>query len=172
MPVKSRENETKMPFVIPQIESTYYASVECLYNYIRFFAFPSVSDEEKKDLFLNAYNTPLKRPDVFTEIVAAVKTADFKRLTNIITHNKVDVSKEVKSVGSHIKIPDVWPLILDCYFMENASGTAERLLSYLVSFPIYDTELRSLKLFIEKYKKADDDTRESMISGYINKEFI
>ena len=164
---------TKMSFTNPSVESMYYLSVESLYNYIRFFAFPSVSEKEKKALFLQAYQTPLKRPEVFVKVVEAVKSDNFDLLKIIVREHSVDVTKEVSdAVGGRIKIPDVWPLILDCYFEEHASGTAAQLLTYLISFPILDKEMAALKYFIENYKKANNDLRERLVGGYVNARHI
>jgi hypothetical protein len=172
---KALENvvPSKMSFTHPSVESMYYLSVESLYNYIRFFSFPTISEKEKKALLLQAYQTPLKRPEVFVKVVEAVKSDDFELLKTIVREHKVDVTKEVAdTVGSRIKIPDVWPMILDAYFEESASGTAVQLLTYLISFPILDKDMGALKYFIENYKKANDEERERIVGGYINARHI
>ena len=64
----------------PKIEDMLYVSVECLYNYLRFYAFPSISDEEKHSLFLTMRDTPLRSPEVFPFIVDAVRRDDFNAL--------------------------------------------------------------------------------------------
>jgi hypothetical protein len=144
------------------IELTQILSVEYLYNFLRFNAFLSISDDDKKALFLEAYQTPLKRADVFPQVVAAVKADDFPALQRCVRENKIDQTKETEMA------PEVWPLILDCYFQEKGSAEALMLLQYLIGFPILDKTMTALKQFIKLYTAADAGKRMSMVGDYVS----
>ena len=144
------------------IELTQILSVEYLYNYLRFSAFASISDADKKALYLEAYLTPLKRADVFPQVVAAVKADDFPALQRCVRENKINQTKDTEMA------PEVWPLILDCYFQEKGSAEALMLLQYLIAFPILDKEMTALKQFIKLYAAASSAKRMSMIGNYVS----
>jgi hypothetical protein len=154
--------------MIPKIEDMLYVSVECLLNYLRFYSFPSISEKEKHALFLSLHNTPLRSPEVFPQIVDAVKRDDFAALKSIVNMNRIDLSKEIEAALGKSKkpYPDSWPLILDCYFAESNSGIALDLLAKLISFPILDEKMEALSRFIAHYKSSTPEVRQYLVSGY------
>lgn len=157
------------PYVPPPIERMAYLSVECLYNHLRFYTFPAVSDKQKQAVFLECVHVPLKRPDVFNAIVSSAKGDDFHAFTQIISENKVDLTKtaDTSFVPILAQAEKSWPIILDAYFSETNPGLALELLTNLIFFPIVDKEMKSLKIFIEKYQKMSTAERVAFLSKQI-----
>lgn len=159
----AKMSKSSVSFTPPPIEQMAYLSVECLYNHLRFYSFPSVSDKEKKALFLQCAHVPLKRPDIFNAIVAASKTEDYEALQKIVAENKATPSAD-SSVTKILQFAEKsWPLIMDCYFAEPEPGIAVDLLTILLFFPIVDEEMKGLKGFITKFQKMSVAERVSRV---------
>ena len=176
-----------------RVEDYEFLSVEYLYDYIRFNAFPSISDERKKKLFLKAFNLPLREPSIFKQIVEAVKADDFSVLESSISTNltktgsyttitkAVDTAPVVENrpgliaaVGGgqqKLVLLPVWPTILDAYFAETDKINAFNLFRTLLFFPI-NGDMTLLKDFIERYQKTTDvDARKLMVSNPVYSAF-
>jgi hypothetical protein len=144
-------------------------SVEYLHNYLRFHAFPSVPDEKKKKLMLSSISVPLRKPNIFAEVVEAVETKNFAKMQNIVNHNKIDTSSVLTKVLGE-KVPSVeglWTTIIDAYFEESDSVRALSFLRNLIFFEIRDGNPEALHRFIELYLSSKPTSRDFLLTDLI-----
>jgi hypothetical protein len=152
--------------VIPDVKDFADLSVEFLYNFLRFNAFASVSDTDKKTLFLKAIHVPLRKSEIFKQITDAVNSNDFQKMKHIVLTNTLDTNVLVsKAMG--IKFVDIWPIIMEAYFVEEDPALALNLLRTLMFFKIENGELGALERFISNYKNSNQEIRSMMTSGDI-----
>lgn len=134
------------------IEDFNKLSIVSFYHFLRFNAFPDVSQKEKKEMLREAAMVPLQRPDVFSQIVEAVKNNDIDQMMEILQKNKIDVSK----LGLDIQpYQELWNTILDAYFEEKDSP-----------FELLQTLLHvgdQVDDFLKRYHSADKETKKMMV---------
>ncbi len=174
------------------IEDFQFLSVEYLYHYLRFSAFPDVSKDRLKALFLKGYDIPLRDPDVFPIIVEAVNARNFDILESALTPALNNVVRTVEPVYKDEPLYNrglvsvavgggpgnnndndeiafqVWSLIMDAYFADSDSSTSLNLMRTLLFFPIYEVNLEPIQEFVTRYNdETDTDIRTRMVSGNI-----
>ena len=150
----SKKNTTRRSHKIPyaKIEDFDKLSLVSLYHFLRFEAFPGVSQKEKKEMLREAAMVPLQRSDVFAQIVEAVKEKDMDYMMDILKENKLDLSK----LGMEIQpYQELWNSILDAYFAEKDSP-----------FDLLQTLLHmgdQVEDFLERYDSANKEMKKMMI---------
>lgn len=152
--LKKRNNTRRRSHKMIQatIEDFDKLSLASLYQYLRFHAFPSVSQKAKKEMLHLAAMVPLHRPDVFAHIVMAVQENNMDLMMEILQKNKIDMGK----LGFDMEpFQELWDIILDAYFEEKDSPF-ELLQTLLhVGFQVDD--------FISLYHSADKETKKLMV---------
>jgi hypothetical protein len=146
----TRRRSHKIPYA--KIEDFDKLSLVSFYHYLRFEAFPGVSQKEKKEMLREAAMVPLQRPDVFAQIVEAVNEKDMDDMMDILKENKLDLSK----LGLEIEpYQELWNSILDAYFKEKDSP-----------FELLQTLLHvggNVEDFLKRYHSADKETKKMMV---------
>jgi hypothetical protein len=146
----TRRRSHKIPYA--KIEDFDKLSLVSFYHFLRFEAFPGVSQKEKKEMLKIAVMVPLQRPDVFAQIVEAVKEKDMDYMMDILEENKLDLSK----LGMQIEpYHELLNSILDAYFSEKDS-----------SFDLFQTLLHvggNVEDFLKRYHSADKETKKMMV---------
>lgn len=136
------------------VENFKFVSVEYLYNFLRFHAFPEVSDEKKKAIFKTAISVPLREPSLFAQVTESVNNNDFQMFQRII---------ESSAITTKLKIPSTWHTIVDAYFDEKNKDLALKLFRYLLFLPVTDEKL--LYDCIKQYKSMTQDERAHMLGN-------
>ena len=134
------------------IEDFNKLSIVSFYHFLRFNAFPDVSQKEKKEMLREAAMVPLQRPDVFSQIVEAVKNNDIDHMMEILQKNKLDLSKLSMEIEPY---QELWNTILDAYFEEKDSP-----------FELLQTLLHvgdQVDDFLKRYHSADKETKKMMV---------
>ena len=150
------------------IENFAHLSVEYLHNYLRFNAFPSVSDVKKKNLILASLSVPLRKPEIFAQIVNAVNTNDFTMMENIVNNNVIDTRSVLSEIlGKEVRDVNLWPILINAYFEESDSSRALRFLRNLIFFEIKDGNPEALNRFIRDYLSAKPAMRDFMLTGQL-----
>ena len=142
----TRRRSHKIPYA--KIEDFDKLSLVSFYHFLRFEAFPGVSQKEKKEMFKIAAMVPLQRPDVFEQIVEAVKEKDMDYMMAILKENQLDL-KEIDSYQ------ELWNDILDAYFSEKD-----------YPFDLLQTLLHvggNVEDFLEQYRPANKETKKMMV---------
>lgn len=151
------------------IENFAHLSVEYLHNYLRFNAFPSVPDAKKKHLILSSLSVPLRKPEIFAQVVNAVNTNDFTQMENIVNNNIIDTSSVLSEIlGKEVRDVNLWPIIINAYFEESDSSRAIRFLRNLIFFEIKDGNPEALNRFIREYLSSKPTIRDFMLTGQIS----
>lgn len=158
--IKNRNNTRRRSHKIPyaKIEDFDKLSLVSFYHYLRFEAFPGVSQKEKKEMLKEAAMVPLQRPDVFGQIVEAVKENDFDHMMAILKENQLDLSKlsKLSKLGMEIEpYQELWNSILDAYFSEK-------------DYPLdlLQTLLHvggNVEDFLEQYRPANKEAKKMMV---------
>jgi len=146
----TRRRSHKIPYA--KIEDFDKLSLVSFYHFLRFEAFPGVSQNEKKEMLKEAVMVPLQRPDVFEQIVEAVKEKDMDYMMVILEENKLDLSK----IGLEIEpYQELWNIILDAYFSEKD-----------YPFDLLQTLLHvggNVEDFLEQYRPANKEMKKMMV---------
>lgn len=159
--IQNVSKQNKMALIKPIISYLQHMSVESLYNYIRFYAFKDVSDNDKKDLLMKIIDVNARDSNVFPKIAEALETDDFNKLT-MIANDKNNKVKSEKLSGSIIeKLQKRMDIILDCYFSESNACSAQDLLTYLIFYP--DPSDESLLKFVKLYTTTKPEGRKLLI---------
>ena len=149
----TRRRSHKIPYA--KIEDFDKLSLVSFYHFLRFEAFSGISQKEKKEMFKIAAMVPLQRPDVFEQIVEAVKENDFYNMMAILKENQLDLSK-LSKLGMEIEpYQELWNSIIDAYFKEKDS-----------SFELLQTLLHvggNVEDFLKRYHSADKETKKMMV---------
>ena len=146
---RSVKNSTRRrSYTIPQakIEDFDKLSIVSFYHFLRFQAFPK--QKEKKEMFKIAAMVPLQRPDVFSQIVIAVKENDMDHMMEILQRNKLPLT----GIEPY---QERWNTILDAYFAEKDSP-----------FELLQTLLHvgdQVADFMKRYHSADKETKNMMV---------
>jgi hypothetical protein len=150
----SKRNNTRRrshKIIQATIEDFNKLSLASFYHFLR-HAFPKQEDNKIKEMLREAAMVPLQRPDVFAQIVEAVKENDMDLMMEILQKNKLDVSK----LGLDIEpYQELWNTILDAYFEEKDSP-----------FELMQTLLHvggNVEDFLERYHSADKETKNMMV---------
>jgi len=146
----TRRRSHKIPYA--KIEDFDKLSLVSFYHYLRFEAFPGVSQKEKKEMLREAAMVPLQRSDVFAQIVEAVNEKDMDYMMEILKENKLDLS----TLGLEIEpYQELWNSILDAYFTEK-------------DYPLdlLQTLLHvggNVEDFLEQYRPANKEVKKMMV---------
>jgi len=127
-------------------------SLVSFYHFLRFEAFPDVSQKEKKEMLREAAMVPLQHPDVFEKIVKAVQENDMDQMKDILQKNKLDLSKLSMEIEPY---QELWNSILDAYFVEKD-----------YPFDLLQTLLHAgdqVDDFLERYHSANKETKKMMV---------
>uniref|UniRef100_A0A6C0DGW9 Protein kinase domain-containing protein n=2 Tax=viral metagenome TaxID=1070528 RepID=A0A6C0DGW9_9ZZZZ len=151
--VSKRNNTRRRSYKVIKatIEDFNKLSLASFYHFMR-HAFPKQEDDTIKEMLREAAMVPLQRPDVFSQIVEAVKNNDIDHMMEILQLNKIDVSK----LGLEIEpYQEIWNTILDAYFEEKDSP-----------FELLQTLLHvgdQVDDFLKRYHSADKETKKMMV---------
>ena len=150
----------KTMVVKPDISNLQHLSVESLINYIRFYAFSEVTENDKRALFMEMMDVRARDSDVFPEIKTALESEDFDKLKNIVyaKENKVKHSMS-ESITSRSK--KRMEIILDGYFSASNAVQARELLTYLIFYPNPSDE--SLAGFVKQYMSSEPQMQELLV---------
>jgi hypothetical protein len=124
-------------------------SVEHLYSYLRFQAFPNISNDKMKELLLAAMSVPCREEDILTKILDYAKKKDADGLFQYFKKNKFPINKE----GKPLKDPEQ---MLDIFLSEENQHNACRALKVLLRFPIYNGDISAYNDFIKNWKTIND----------------
>ena len=147
----SKRNTTRRRFNhVPQvtIEDFDKLSLASFYHYLRFHAFPHVSQKNKMEMLRKAAMVPLQQANVFAQIVKAVHQNDMDQMMEILQKNKLELG-DVKAYQK------VWNHILDAYFEEKDSPN--ELLQTLLHMG------SQLDDFLSRYRSANQETKKMMV---------
>jgi hypothetical protein len=146
----TRRRSHKIPYA--KIEDFDKLSLASFYHYLRFQAFPGISQKEKKEMLREAAMVPLQHPGVFKQIVEAVKENDFYNMMAILKENQLDLEKLGMEIEPYYEL---WNAILDAYFKEKDSP-----------FELLQTLLHvggNVEDFLKRYHSADKETKKMMV---------
>ena len=124
-------------------------SVENLFAYLRFQAFPDVTNDRMKELLLEAISVPCRENDILTRILNYAETKDFDGLLQYLKLNQVSMDQ----VERPLKNPEE---MLDIFLSETTEHNAARALKVLLRFPIYDNDITAYTAFVKKWPEIKD----------------
>jgi hypothetical protein len=140
-------------------------SVEHLFAYLRFQAFPERTNEEMKELLFHAMSVPCRENPILEKFLEYAEKKDFNGLLLFIKNNKVTSNQ-----GKLLKDP---MQMLDIFFSEGNQHDATRALKVLLRFPIYNNDPTAYNEFVKKWPEVKDpEMKESNLQLFDHTELI
>jgi len=124
-------------------------SVENLFAYLRFQAFPDVPNDVMKELLLTAMSVPCRENIILERILRYAEMKDFNGLLQYFKLNQVIIEQ----VGKPLKDPKQ---LLDIFLSETNQYNASRALKVLLRFPIYNNDTKAYTEFVARWHEIKD----------------
>lgn len=137
-----------------------------VYHFIRFSAFPDVSEADKKDLFMKLIFVPLRNEDILSELVDSITSNNFTALTLLADNNMIDVNllkNRAISNGMRFDILKDFEAVWEGYFTEEDSSLALNLLKTLLLWDPVGNGNENMNNFIRKYQSTTDTNERHML---------
>jgi hypothetical protein len=144
-------------------------SVENLFTYLRFHAFPEESEQTVRTLIQTAFYVPCRAPEILKQIYKTVKQHDIQQCHRVLMkYKKPDTFYKALLQKAHVPISDVKSVdtILDAYFAEKDESLANLTLMALLNFEILPGNEEAFGEFVEMLSTMNREKKAHVLESF------